>query len=167
MIHPLKVRKLLVIFHLLPIYSHQLGFNLLRMFVTTTSAVKPHHLTYTTGDGCSHHASFHIMENPHEVEIVSRWQAAERAQQEVNGDTRSRKRPRRAIENTPASQTSMQETQIGASRVTANLRSRSNGNKQKTKSSTNTAARVVELPDEEEEDVENFAGSGSASFWRS
>jgi hypothetical protein len=137
------------------------------MYVIYISAVRPNYLACTAGDGCSHHASFHIMENPNEVEIISRWQAAERAQQEVNGDTSSRKRPRRAIESTPAAQPSLQETQVSTGRVTANLRSRGDRNKQKTNSSTTAAARVIELPDDEEQEVENFTGSGSASFWRS
>jgi hypothetical protein len=51
-------------------------------------------------DGCSHHASFHSMENPREDEIVRRWEAEEKERQAISAAPveRAKKRPRRAIE---------------------------------------------------------------------
>jgi hypothetical protein len=110
------------------------------------------------------------MENPHEVEIVNRWQAADRPQQEVNGDGGSRKRPRRAIENTPAVQNPVQPqlgATPGAGRGGLNLRPRGRGGNKKATTSVTHSSRVIELTDENEEDMEPQTGIGSASFWQS
>lgn len=51
-------------------------------------------------DGCSHHASFHNMENLHDNDIIKRWkEEAEETQAETVTEPRRKKRPRRAIEN--------------------------------------------------------------------
>jgi len=145
-------------------------FYFLRMFVGIRTILElRRRLIYITGDGCSHHASYHSMENQADDAVVKRWQAAERERQESNGDTGARKRPRRAIEDTTfghaqtahfhnETASAAAQEQPTTSRGSVKLRSRTRrGNAQQL-----DEQRIIDLSESGE--VEEERGSGRLGF---
>ncbi|KAE9987101.1 hypothetical protein EG328_003883 [Venturia inaequalis] len=113
-------------------------------------------------DGCSHHASFHTMDNPLDTETIKRWAAAEQDNAATMttagtiGAGGSRKRQRREIENG----NSFVEESAGPSGAVP--RRKAAAAAKGTKKRDTRSARVVEVDEleEEEEDVVEEVRSG-------
>ncbi|KAH7396916.1 hypothetical protein DE146DRAFT_658165 [Phaeosphaeria sp. MPI-PUGE-AT-0046c] len=111
-------------------------------------------------DGCSHHASFHSMENKLEDDVRKRWE--QEAKDKADWDEEAQRRPKkrvRAIEyqNTPgstlghnaiegASNSSMGATKAGGNRVGA-------ARKPARAAASKARGKVMEVLEDEEEDV--------------
>jgi hypothetical protein len=100
------------------------------------------------------------MENPHEAEVIKKWQASEQERQDANTGT-ARKRPRRAIENgTPAGGGSLSFIEELAESSNTTRRPASK------KKATNAQSRsrntdIIEVDEEVAEEV----GSGMLGFF--
>jgi hypothetical protein len=130
------------------------------------------------GDGCTHHASFHNMENQSDDAIVKRWQAVEREQQDKNGQSGARKRPRKAIEGASTGQSHENavrfgsvptdaEAQAGSSRPGPNVRTRNRRGNNEENIGNSGPSRIIELSDDVEPEAEINAGNGGwNSIWK-
>jgi uncharacterized protein YjbJ (UPF0337 family) len=113
-------------------------------------------------DGCSHHASFHSMENKTEDEVRKRWE--QEAKDKADRDEETQQRPKkrvRAIEYQAATSSILGGNALGEALgfVTGNTKTAAKGRRAPAKTPGRAAAakarsRVTETADDEEEEDE-------------